>query len=239
VVPPFAEEMNRSRRMVSLQARELAENGIRVVVFDFFGTGDSDGDFGSARWDGWLEDLAAVIQWSRAGGARRVSLIAIRLGALLAVRAGAAADLADVVLWQPCTSGKAYLRQFLRLRLAESIVSGKEQSESVSSLLERFAQGESLEVVGYELGAELALAIQACSLEGMEGPAAVKVRWFDLAAAESDPLAPATKAVVDRWARAGTNVTAEPVRGDPFWSLQEITVAPRLIEATTRALIAD
>ena len=49
IVPPFAEEMNRSRKMLSAQARRLMQIGYRVWLPDLFGTGDSQGDF-----CGWL-----------------------------------------------------------------------------------------------------------------------------------------------------------------------------------------
>jgi exosortase A-associated hydrolase 2 len=239
VVPAFAEEMNRSRRMVALQAQQLAENGLRVVVFDFFGTGDSEGEFGDARWEGWVEDLRTIASWSRAGRDERISLLAIRLGALVAMdaRVAVAGD-GRSVFWQPCASGKAYLRQFLRLRVAEKLINNKSDAESVSALLARLTEGESLEIAGYELAAALALAIQSRTFEGAVPQGIPALRWFDLVAAEGDPLPPATAATVDRWVGTGMVVDAEAVPGDPFWSLQEITVAPRLIEATTRALLA-
>ena len=40
-LPPFAEEMNRSRRMAALQARALAAAGYGVLLLDPYGTGDS------------------------------------------------------------------------------------------------------------------------------------------------------------------------------------------------------
>tara|TARA_B110000238_G_C16067394_1_gene413366 strand:- start:879 stop:1052 length:174 start_codon:yes stop_codon:yes gene_type:complete len=44
-VPPFAEEMNRSKRMYVLFARLLADAGIKSICFDFAGTGDSSGEW--------------------------------------------------------------------------------------------------------------------------------------------------------------------------------------------------
>tara|TARA_B110000240_G_C13425650_1_gene421472 strand:+ start:552 stop:725 length:174 start_codon:yes stop_codon:yes gene_type:complete len=44
-VPPFAEEMNRSKRMYVLCARLLADAGIKSICFDFAGTGDSSGEW--------------------------------------------------------------------------------------------------------------------------------------------------------------------------------------------------
>ena len=62
-LPPFAEEMNHSRRMATLQAHRLAALGIDVLVVDLFGTGDSAGDFADARWETWQEDAKAAVAW--------------------------------------------------------------------------------------------------------------------------------------------------------------------------------
>ena len=42
-VPPFNEEMNRCRSMITLQARALALLGIGTLLLDLHGTGDSAG----------------------------------------------------------------------------------------------------------------------------------------------------------------------------------------------------
>ena len=66
---PFAEEMNKSRRMAALQSRMLAARGFAVLQIDLFGCGDSSGDFGDARWEIWRQDvaLAVVAQTTRIG----------------------------------------------------------------------------------------------------------------------------------------------------------------------------
>ena len=65
VVPAFAEEMNRCRAMVALQARQLAQVGMGTLVLDPYGTGDSCGDFVDADWAVWKADLQAGIAWLR------------------------------------------------------------------------------------------------------------------------------------------------------------------------------
>ena len=62
-VPAFAEEMNKSRRMASLQARALAAQGWHVLQLDLLGTGDSEGDFGDATWADWMDDVAEARRW--------------------------------------------------------------------------------------------------------------------------------------------------------------------------------
>ena len=83
-VPPFAEEMNRARRMAALQARRLSELGIDVLLLDPFGTGDSEGDFGDARWDIWCDDVRTAMNWLAVRTNAPVGLWGLRLGALLA-----------------------------------------------------------------------------------------------------------------------------------------------------------
>ena len=53
MVPPFAEEMNKCRPMVTEVALGLAESGIASIVPDLYGTGDSGGDFSEGDWETW------------------------------------------------------------------------------------------------------------------------------------------------------------------------------------------
>src|SRR5688500_5815022 len=57
LLPPFAEEMNKSRRMCALLARGLAADGWRVVRIDLLGCGDSAGSLRDASWEQWCDDL--------------------------------------------------------------------------------------------------------------------------------------------------------------------------------------
>ena len=64
-VHPFAEEMNKSRRMAALQARALADAGWAVLQIDLAGCGDSSGDFGDADWATWVADVRTAATWLR------------------------------------------------------------------------------------------------------------------------------------------------------------------------------
>ena len=166
VVPPLAEEMNRSRRMFTLLGQRLAAAGIVTTVVDLAGTGDSDGEFGDATWEAWLDDLDAVTVRALAGGCRRLWLCGLRLGALLAldfVARRAPAPDTRLLLWQPIIEGSAALTQFLRLRLAECMRAGAPPKETTRELRERLRAGESLEVAGYMLNPALGAAIDGLS----------------------------------------------------------------------------
>ena len=124
-LPPFAEEMNRSRRMASLLARTLADEGFGVLILDPFGTGDSAGNFKDASWDTWCDDARAACLWLAGQGYQKISLVGLRLGACLALETACAEDLRDllaqIVLWQPVSNGETFLNQFLRIRVAAGL----------------------------------------------------------------------------------------------------------------------
>jgi exosortase A-associated hydrolase 2 len=230
-VPPFAEEMNRSRRMAALQAQVFAAHGIAVLLLDLFGTGDSAGDFEDARWTTWLADIQAGADWLHAHDHVPVGLWGLRLGALLATIAAAHEPkrFQQLVLWQPVTSGKAMLSQFLRIRVAAGIGSS---SEKTADLRAQWERGEPVEVAGYMVSSELALAIDAARLDTIHPASGTRVMWFEVAAGKSEHVLPAGESTIETWRRAGIIVDARTVAGDPFWALQETTLAPDLITAT-------
>ena len=65
VVPPFAEELNKCRRMLALTTRQLSMQGCDVLWPDLYGTGDSAGEFGDAVWADWVADLGASLNGTR------------------------------------------------------------------------------------------------------------------------------------------------------------------------------
>ena len=84
-VPPFAEEVNKCRRMMSLQSRAMAAAGFSVFQFDFFGTGDSSGHFAEVDVNVWSNDLDFLIKHaSRVCPQVPLVLLCCRFGALLA-----------------------------------------------------------------------------------------------------------------------------------------------------------
>ncbi len=231
--PPFAEELNKSRRMVALQARRLAAAGFGVLIPDLYGTGDSAGDFGDARWEIWREDLARCAAWLRQRGHESLILWGLRLGGLLAAELAGEVAATRLLLWQPVAAGQRFLHQFLRLRLTADRLKGG--SETLSRLQEALAAGQSLEIAGYELHPELAAALDRVRLT--PPPPGVPVDWFELTRAASGSFAPASQRIVDEWRSAGVAVHARTVVGESFWATQEIAEAPALLDATLTALL--
>jgi len=237
-VHPFAEEMNRARRMAALQARMLAALGYAVLQIDLYGCGDSSGDFGDARWALWKQDLAAGAAWLRERHDCPVTLWGMRLGALLALDYARTAShpLGPLLLWQPVSSGASYLTQFLRLRMAGALLAETSSaSHGTRALREALHAGETLEIGGYDLAPALALAIDGLPApEAMAPPA--PVHWFEILGAAGQALPPAAARITAAWARQEIELQVHTPHGPPFWATSEITVCPALLEATAAAL---
>ncbi|MBO9685127.1 MAG: hydrolase 2, exosortase A system-associated [Mitsuaria chitosanitabida] len=257
LLPPFGEEMNKSRRMIALGARAFAAAGFEVLTMDLLGCGDSSGDFGDASWAAWQEDVRLGVAWldqraqaiggatSDPGGDRGdrlpppLWLWGLRAGALLAPAAfGDAPALArplNLLLWQPVTAGKVQLQQFMRLRVAADLIGGQAKG-AMQAMRDQLARGESVEIAGYALSPALAEGLEAAQLK--PSPRVARLAWMELSPREDARLTPAAEMAVSAWRAQGARVRAAVSQGPSFWAATEIEEAPRLIEASLAALTA-
>jgi exosortase A-associated hydrolase 2 len=238
VCPPFAEEMNKARRMVTELAHRLTASGVAVVVPDLFGTGDSEGDFADASWSRWIEDLRATELWINGHGWRVELLLGIRLGCLLSAHYAQqrAAGPLRALFWQPMTDGSRALEQFLRIRVAASLM--RDEKETVALLKQRLSGGAVVEVGGYGLSAALAEELARLRLVQL-GSALTAVHWFEvLRSADASVPGPAVTAV-EELRKHGVQVTLQTVVGEPFWASTEIVSVPELLSASVAAVMHD
>ncbi len=238
-IHPFAEEMNKARRMAALQAREFAAAGHAVLQIDLFGCGDSSGDFADARWEIWKHDLAAAHAWLSNETAAPVKLWSLRLGALLALDFASdfSGRIDGLLLWQPVLQGSVFLTQFLRLQLAADMLAGHVQEEQgTRALRERLHTGQSVEIAGYRLAPALAQAIDATDAARLPPPDC-PVHWFQLMQEAERPLPPATARLADAWRQNAIDLRLHQVQCPAFWLTQEIVDCPQLLSATGASLI--
>ncbi|MBV8625048.1 MAG: hydrolase 2, exosortase A system-associated [Herbaspirillum sp.] len=237
LVAPFAEEMNRSRRMAALQAAAMARAGIGVLIIDLYGCGDSAGELADAQWSLWHDDIGLALDWLRERLQAPVGLLGVRLGALLALDVARTRtdDVSALLFCNPVLDGQAYMTQFLRLRLAAGLLSPQE-SEGPSSVQEMrvmLQEGELLEVAGYELSGALLAAIDGLHAR-VHLPVGVAVHWMEVVRDASAPLSPAIDKVARAW-----SLTPHVVEGPAFWSTPEVSTCPALIELATSLALSS
>lgn len=107
------EALNVYRPLVHLADR-FAAAGWPALRLEYYGTGDSGGEDGEPdRFQAWLSNIGAGASWLRENcGVGPVTLVGVRLGAVLAARA--ACDIEDVpslVLLAPVVNGRRFVRE--------------------------------------------------------------------------------------------------------------------------------
>jgi alpha-beta hydrolase superfamily lysophospholipase len=192
-------------------AERLASSGIAVLRFDYDGTGDSFGaQEDGGRTEAWLASVEAAVDVLRATGVGSVGLVGIRMGALLAatvaVRAG---DLDAVVLWDPCISGRSFLREQRAFRLVS--IGGDDD-------------GSAVDAPGMRFGAETVDVLGGLDLLGSKSLLAPRVLVLE------DPQRPRSKRLRERlgesgvqWVEAtGQEALLDPPRQTPPWAVIDL-----------------
>lgn len=230
---PFAEEMNKSRRMAALACRALAEAGHAVLQIDLRGCGDSSADFGDASWADWQADVRLGLQAldERVPVEVPLWLWGMRAGCLLA--ANDWGRRVNYLFWQPMTSGKLALQQFLRLKLAAEMGGGGGKG-LMEQMKTELAAGRFVEVAGYRIGPGLAGGLETAQLTPAGTPG--RVEWLEVSSREDAAMTPVAAQAIKTWQDAGWTVRSHLVQGPGFWASSEIEVAPALIARTVEAL---
>ena len=238
VVPSFAEEMNRCRAMVALQARALAELGCGTLVLDPFGTGESAGEFVDATWAQWCDDMQRGIDWLGRSGQGCRALLGIRSGALMASQLAVANPaIKSLILWQPVLSGKTFYTQFLRIKIAAemSLANGV---KSTAVLRQMSAAGGAVEISGYEIGPMLAREVDALVFDDAAVLSRAQTDWFEIVADPATPMAPAAVKAIEGLQSRGAALHSQLLVGPAFWAVYERELAPELITATAARVAA-
>lgn len=165
VLPAFAEEMNKSRRLVWETGQLLAEAGHTVLVPDLHGTGDSEGDFANATWNVWIDDLRNTLAWARQRGIVQFNALAVRLGAAFLCDKSLMSDVEfeRAVAWHPIRKGEDVLRQQLRMKIMALRMSG-EKAEPLESMRAAFLKNtEPLQLAGYVVSPRLANDVESAT----------------------------------------------------------------------------
>jgi alpha/beta superfamily hydrolase len=154
--PPIGVEGRVSYATFRALAERLVAAGFAVLRFDYEGTGDSAGTFSEpGRTDSWLASIACARETMRRHGAKGIAVVGMRIGATLAaVDASRGEPLDALVLWDPCASGRAFLRQQVALK---GLGVGDDQ-----------VTDDSVVTAGYVYQPDTAAALSALSIAALE-----------------------------------------------------------------------
>ena len=223
-LPSFAEELNLSRAVVAKQAQHFTVHQLPVVMLDYRGTGDSQGEFNDVAPDDWLEDILATGSWMREQGVEKIILWGIRFGSLLSMvhqdKLLSELPIVAQMHWKPVTNGKMFANQFIRIKQANTMMNAT--NEEKINWREHILAGNPTEIAGY-----LMTAAMLTGLDQLKVPAdfipKVPFLWLELAATSATP---AVTRFTNSWGEDRVTLVCQ---GSPaFWQVPEVFDLPEI-----------
>lgn len=237
VLPPFAEEMNKARKMIVTTQNALSKAHLPSLLLDLYGTGDSEGDFAAASWQRWQENVHDALNILSDGFVDRpIHVIAIRTGALLVnnLLSGTGSAWRDRIdkihYWQPVFQGKSFLKQLLRIRLAKAMYQGDDKKENMPSMLEELRTKGCIEVAGYHISSALFDAIESSNPQLPVMKKEFSACFYEIN--QSEDISIGLKNAIPSVMGENNVYSSVSVLGERFWSTQEITINPELLAHT-------
>lgn len=238
ILPPFAEEMNKSRHLLSAVMRKLAASGFSCYMLDNYGTGDSEGDLDNATTAIWRADLQQLLAALAANNYSSVSFVAVRFGALqlfdLLNQATLPLPVEQIVFWQPIFDMARFWQQFSRIKVAEVMASGSKSSQQ--ELEQQLAAGQSIEIAGYPISAAFYQSLQGMNTALPALLSGITLSWFETS--QLDTIALPVQKMLQQLQQQ-TNVNFVPLKSEPYWQTTELASADELIATTVRQLSGD
>lgn len=230
IIPPFAEEMNRSRKTFSLLGQHLAKNGISTFVLDLYGTGDSEGEFSDARWSTWVSDIECSTEWLSSHGYKNISILGLRLGALLATDMLQNSKYAfdNIIFWQAAHSGQNMMSQFLRISFTGS--NSKSMNEQLNS-------GSMVEIAGYQLTP--ALYDDIINIKLQLSQISSPITWLEIPPNDNMGLSHKSQTILNDHKTGGGRINTEIVKTPQFWTLFDAKADNALFDKTLTALVKN
>lgn len=224
--PPLAEEKKSSYRTFVETARRLAAAGTPCLRFDYFGTGDSDGDFRQFTTTRATDDVVAAARAARErAGTEAIVLLGLRLGGPLALAAAPRAGAERVLLWEPIVSGKGFFDLTIKRQMLRRQLIGGSAATSDDAIVD---------LDGYPLSKEAAEEIRAldaaAEIARFDGPVdLLQIRHSESVSRESQQLLDA----------GGDRLRFEAVVCEPFWSRIDRADTSAVVEWTVGVLGSD
>ncbi|REL33992.1 hypothetical protein [Thalassotalea euphylliae] len=220
-LPSIAEELNLSRAVLAKQCQAFAQHGLDSFILDYFGTGDSEGEFEESSFNSWFGDVVSVGEWLQSLGYQKLIVLGVRVGALLLgvnqQKLHAQLPILGQIFWKPITSGKVFANQLIRIKQANQMMGNS--SDKVNWRNEILA-GNDTEIAGYVITKNFIEEIEAAVISAAiewQSP----VNWLELA---TQKITPATR----KFAEASDVITVHTLHTPAFWQVPEVFDLPEL-----------
>lgn len=212
--PPFAEEMVTTYARFASWSKQLEAEGIPVVRFHPFGTGESGGSFGDFSLTSAVSDACSAAELARNRvSPTRLGYFGLRLGATIAMLAARKQPVDLLVLWSPVTNIAQYMRELFRGQLAKEMVhqGATRVRRNSQDMIAELESGQSADLMGYEFSAQLYREMVTAE-KWPETPPARHVIWLARPAEEKSATA-----IVDQWRKSSSRIDFAVLPEPAFW----------------------
>lgn len=235
-LPSITEELNLSRAIIAKQAQQFTLHHLPCFVLDYFGTGDSEGEFEQASCDIWLENILVAGQWLHDQGYSKIILWGVRFGALLMLanqqKIHHQLFISQQVLWKPVLKGVQFAGQFLRIKQANSLFNACGDKMPVQiNWRQHILDGNDTQVAGYCMTRYMLSSWEALDASATNMPLS-PVYWLELAAKQ---LSPASRKLLQTWPAQHT--VSACFDCPAFWQIPAIFTLPALYQLTLDAVL--
>ena len=158
---PIGQEYIRSHRAIYQLAVRLSQAGFHVLRFDYFGCGDSEGDFEEGSLTQWTSDIHSTIaEIQERSELKSICLIGLRIGATLALRAATDCfHVKSIILWEPIFDGRLYIKELVKTQenFSHHVLSRKKWKVSRSGMPD--------EILGFPFTSKLKQDMETTNLD--------------------------------------------------------------------------
>jgi amino acid adenylation domain-containing protein len=170
ICPPIGAAYKKCYFLLKLLGDELAEAGVPVLRFDYYATHDSMGEDQEASFDRWMSDIQCAYQELQERTGAEITVLGIRMGALLALRSLAEKDVKRWVLWDPVYSGNSYYQELMNMQKRKVW-----RSRTVRGYSKPMAEGNGVELIGFTYSDTAVKEMQTISADDLQLKSDAKV----------------------------------------------------------------
>ncbi|MBD3179806.1 MAG: hypothetical protein GF417_09520, partial [Candidatus Latescibacteria bacterium] len=139
-------------RVFANMGRTLAQKGITVLIFDYFGYANSSGRSEDLSGQGILRDINDACDLIRGEGVDSIGILGIRWGAVPACRvASKRPDISSLFLVKPITEWRKQLMQSLRANVAGQYAIFKKAVMTREDIINKLERGGECTSAGYRM----------------------------------------------------------------------------------------
>lgn len=221
-----------SHRVLVNFAKLLQKRGYFALLFDYYGNGDSEGDFESTNLDTYLSDIKAAIEFlTEKVKVEEICLLGLRLGSVFgSLLAAEEKRIKNLILWSPVIDVGKYLYDNLRSNLNIQVQIYKKINFNRDQLIEQIENNCSVEVEGYVISRDFYRSLSHINLKKVNmrsGPRTLL--------AEISPRAISSE--ISTLFEDNKECMRISIQNDPFWILRStnqkyITKSDILFERT-------